>query len=339
MVFILIIFTLPTNAINYTVQTGYFKVLQNANSMTDELLDKGFNVYKHKSGNRYYVFVGEFDNWTAANRTLREVKKVVTSAYIKKIDFKFNKKEDKTVENDLEKKTEDKNDSLSKETKEQEEIKQNKKTNDNKDFNFYNNQPGYVLKNGYLLDINDTKFKFYFPNGDKKIYNFLNKYKKQFKRNTGYLLVLKKDELIDLLPQRIRKRFSKSLQDLGYKKDIDLNPYNNEFQFTIPVSKNIIKKDIFLELNIKKADFIEHNTYLDIIINDIHIKTIKLNESQQVHKYKIDLNNKNMKISDYLNIKIKSSFSTKNLNNNLYEYHEKSWITLDNMSEVYFSLK
>ena len=326
MVFILIIFTLPTNAINYTVQTGYFKVLQNANSMTQELSDKGFNVYKHKSGNRYYVFVGEFDNWNAANETLKDVKRVVTSAYIKKIDFKLNKKDDKTIKNELEIKSAEKNDSPSAETKEQEEIKQNEKINNNKDFNFYNNQPDYVLKNGYLLDINDNKFKFNFPNGDKKIYNFSNKYKRQLKRNTSYLLVLKKDELIDLLAQRTKERFSISLQDLGYKKDINLNPYNNEFQFSIPVSKNIKMKETFLELNIKKADFVESNTYLDIIINDNHIKTIKLNESQQVHKYKIDLNNKNMKITDHLNIKINSSFSANNLNNNLYEYNEKSWI-------------
>ena len=339
MVFILIIFTLPTNAINYTVQTGYFKVLQNANSMTDELLDKGFNVYKHQSGNRYYVFVGEFDNWTAANRTLREVKKVVTSAYIKKIDFKLNKKEDKTVENDLEKKTEDKNDSLSKETKEQEEIIEKDNASINRDFNYYKDQTGYVLKNGYLLDINGDKFKFSFPNGENKIYNFLNKSKRQLKINTGYLLVLKKDDLIDLLPQKTKESFSISLQDLGYKKDINLNPFNNEFQFAIPVSKNTIKKEIFLELNIKKADFVENNTYLDIFINDNLLKTIKLNDPQQVHKYKIDLNNEIIKITDLLNIKMKTSFSANNLNNSLSKHYKKSWITLGTKSKVHFSLK
>jgi len=339
MVFILIIFTFPINAINYTVQTGYFKVLQNANSMTNELLDKGFNVYKHKSGNRYYVFVGEFDNWNAANNTLSEVKKVVTSAYIKKIDIELSKKEDKAVENDLEKKTVEQSNAPSKETKEQEEIKQNEEASENKDFNFYRNQTGYVFKNAYLLKINGDKYKLSFPNGAKKIYSFSNNHKRKIRVGKRYLLVFKKEKLIDLLPQRTKVRFSKSLQDLGYIKDINLNPSNNEFQFSIPVSKNIIKKEIFLELYLEKAGYVENNTYLDIFINDNHLKTIKLNEPQQAHKYKIHLNNENIKITDLLNIKIKSSFSANDLNNSLNEHHEKSWINIDIQSKVHFSLK
>jgi hypothetical protein len=339
MVFILIIFTFPINAINYTVQTGYFKVLQNANSMTNELLDKGFNVYKHKSGNRYYVFVGEFDNWNAANNTLSEVKKVVTSAYIKKIDIELSKKEDKAVENDLEKKTVEQSNAPSKETKEQEEIKKNEEASENKDFNFYRNQTGYVFKNAYLLKINGDKYKLSFPNGAKKIYSISNNHQRKIRVGKRYLLVFKKEKLIDLLPQRTKVRFSKSLQDLGYIKDINLNPSNNEFQFSIPVSKNIIKKEIFLELYLEKAGYVENNTYLDIFINDNHLKTIKLNEPQQAHKYKIHLNNENIKITDLLNIKIKSSFSANDLNNSLNEHHEKSWINIDIQSKVHFSLK
>ena len=152
-------------------------------------------------------------------------------------------------------------------------------------------------------------------------------------------MVLQNDELIDLLPQRTKQRFSKSLQDLGYDKDINLNPSNNEFQFTIPLSKNIIKKEIFLELYLKKADFIENNTSLDIFINNNHLKTIKLNEPQKVHKYKIDLNNENIKITNRLNIKIKSNFSANKLNYSLNDHYEKSWITMDIKSKVHFSLK
>jgi hypothetical protein len=152
-------------------------------------------------------------------------------------------------------------------------------------------------------------------------------------------LVFKKEKLIDLLPQRTKVRFSKSLQDLGYIKDINLNPSNNEFQFSIPVSKNIIKKEIFLELYLEKAGYVENNTYLDIFINDNHLKTIKLNEPQQADKYKIHLNNENIKITDLLNIKIKSSFSANDLNNSLNEHHEKSWINIDIKSKVHFSLK
>ena len=314
-------------------------MLKNANSMANELLNKGFNVYKYESSNRYYVFVGEFNNWSAANKTLKEIKKVVVNAFIKKIDIKLKKEEDKVIENDLEQKTVEKNNFVNETNKEQEKIKQNEKEIENKDYDFYRKQEDYVLKNGYLLDINGNKYEFSFPNGSNKIYNFSNKQRRKIKRNTAYLLVFKNDELIDLLPQIHKKGFSQNLHELGFKKDIYLNPNNNEFQFTIPVSNNIKTKEIVLQLYLTKADFVGNNTELDIFFNDYHLKTIKFNKEQNVYKYQINLNNKKIKITDFLNIKIKGSFSPNNLDNSSNKYHEKAWIKLDNKSQLHFLLK
>jgi hypothetical protein len=176
--------------------------------MTNKLLDKGFAVYKHETGNRYYVFVGEFNNWNTANSTLSEVKKVVASAYIKKIDFKLNKTEPKTVENLPEKNSEEKSNAVvSQETVEKVVEKESEVTSENIDLDFYKNQSEYIFKNGYLSEIKGDKYTFAFPNGETKSYNFSNKTGRKVNSKNGYLLVFKKEQLIDLLPQKTKSSF------------------------------------------------------------------------------------------------------------------------------------
>jgi len=308
--------------------------------MTNKLLDRGFTVYKHESGNRYYVFVGEFNNWNTANSTLSEVKKVVASAYIKKIDFTLNKTEPKTVENLPEKNYEEKsNDVVRQETEEKEVEKKSEVTSENIDLDFYKEQSGYKFKNGYLSEIKGDKYTFSFPNGETKSYNFSNKTGREVNSKNGYLLVFKKEQLIDLLPQKTKSSFFKTLKELGYNNGINLNPGNSEFNFALPISKNIINKEIFLELYLEKAEFLNKTTYLDVFINNYHLKAIKLNDQKNVQKYVINLNNPNIELKDNLNIKISTNFSNDGLKSSLKVHNEKSWIKLHNNSKVHFTIK
>jgi hypothetical protein len=129
------------------------------------------------------------------------------------------------------------------------------------------------------------------------------------------------------------------LNELGYNNVINLNPGNSEFNFVLPISKNIINKEIFLELYLEKAEFLNKTTYLDVFINDNHLKTIKLNEPQRVQEYIIDLNSPNIELKDNLNIKMSTNFSTDGLKSSLNDHNEKAWIKLHSNSKVHFTIK
>ncbi len=372
-IFILLLTTTAVGAASYTIQTGYFSKENNALNLSQKLSKQGFATYKYQQKNRYYVFVGEFNNYNSAVDTLAEVKNIVPEAYIRKVDFDFtnsrippedNKKQTETETKEQEaqksdevkeekKAAEDKDDINKENKKNRDQVEDNKKEISNREkavtkedtdqvkepsvkkgLDYYKENDQFEIKTAFLVRRNENNSQFLLPNGQEVKYP-TDPNNDKMKSNNNYHLVLRDDELIDIFQQKNNNEIFYTLKDFGYKNDIILKGWQNSFIIDIPLSNKVIEDRIYLKLNLMTSQFIGELSNIDIIINNQPVKkyNFKLGQNQYSLIFPLKLKNINN-----LQIEIKAQLRNeqKDYTKSLYE---NMWIKIDNDSGIGFNLK